>query len=349
MRTALPPFLVLVWLALAAGCSKPTAPQNGPRPVVVALAPVVYSTDAVPVRVAGVISRGAEADLSFKIAGIIEEIRVRAGDRVKGGEVLARLRQDEIEAQVVQARSALDKLTRDLERVEKLRAGNVATKENAQDAATAVEVAAAGLRVAEFNRQHAVISAPGDGRVLRRSAEPNELVAPGRPILTFGSDTEGWLVRAGLSERDLARVQVGDSALVIDEEVGSRPVAGKVRHISEATDPATRTTEIEIKLDEAVPGTRSGYVVAVQLQPQPVPERPVVPPAALVEGAERKAFLFLLEPGRDTVRRLAVDITAVEGDRVFLSTMLPRDARIVTAGAEYLRDGATVEEAKGGS
>ena len=40
--------------------------------------------------------------------------------------------------------------------------------------------------------------APTDGRILRRTAEPNELAAPGKTILAFGSDTEGWLVRAGL-------------------------------------------------------------------------------------------------------------------------------------------------------
>ena len=345
--------LIITGLAASAtvllcACSKQAETTAPPKPVVVAVAPVAYSDEAVPVRVAGIVGRVSEAELSFKVGGIVEEVRVRAGDKVRKGEVLARLRQDEIEAQVVQARSALEKATRDLERIQRLREGNVATVENAQDAATAVAVAAAALRVAEFNRDHAQIVAPTDGRILRRTAEPNELAAPGKTILAFGSDTEGWLVRAGLSERDLGRVRLGDRAIVLDEELGSPEVTGTVRHIAEATDPATRTTEVEIALDKAIPGARSGYVVAVKLQPRAEAARPVVNPAALIEGSDRRAFLFLLEKGSSTVRRAAVEIASFEGDRVYLRTDLPRDAEIVTAGAEYLRDGMAVERAPSG-
>ena len=341
----------LCLFACLVSCSKPAPAAARVPGVPVDLAPIRYAAEAVPVRVAGIVSRTSEAELSFKTGGIIQEVRVRAGDTVRKGEVLAHLRPEELEAQVIQARSALEKAKRDLERVTRLRAGNVATIENAQDAATAVDVAAATLQVAQFNREQSDILAPADGRILRRSAEPNELVGPGRPVLSFGSDVDGWLVRAGLSERDLARVKVGDEAIVEDLEVGGAPVKGAVSHISEAADPATRTTEVEIALEQAVPGTRSGYVVAVRIQPGPVTERPVVPATALIEGSERRAFVYVVDNGAGKARRLQVEIEEVEGGSVYLRTPLPREARIVTAGAEYLRDGAEVETqvAKAGS
>jgi membrane fusion protein, multidrug efflux system len=330
-------------VALAAGCSKSiaTAPVVV-KPVAVEVAPITYSEAAVPVRASGVLSRKTEADLSFKVGGVVESVLVRVGDVVTKGQVLARLRLDEIDAQLTQARSAMDKTRRDLERAEKLDATGAAAAEALQNARTACEQAEAQLRIAEFNRSYAVIAAPADGRVLRRLAEPNELVAPGRAILAYASEADGWLVRAGLAERDLGRVRVGDAVSVKLAGAENMSVDGRVAHISEAVDPLTRTTQIEAELGAVPPGARSGFVVAVEVRPQPVASRPVVPATALIEGAAGAAKLFVVADGETAARRMAVEVEALFGTEAYLRTPLPRGARLVVTGAEYLRDGTSV-------
>lgn len=327
------------------GCTNrepPVAPAI--PPILVELAPVTYSDAAVPVRVTGVLSRKAEADLAFKIGGIVEEIAVRAGDRVTKGQQLARLRLDEIDAQLLQAQTALAKAERDLARVEKLQANAVATLENLQDARSAVDVAAAQARIAEFNRRYAVITAPADGQVLRRMVEPNELVGAGKVILGFAADDEGWLVRAGVADADLARVRVGDRAAIA---IGGTDVGGgQVSHISGAADGATRTTAIEIALDSAPAAARSGMVVTARLTPQPVTPRPVLPASVLIEGQHATASVYLVAPGADVARRQVVELEALDGEQAFLRTALPRDAQVVVSGGEFLRDGGRVTVAR---
>ena len=333
-------FLLLA--GLLAGCTQaPPAAATAAKPIPVRTAAVEFSTTAIPVRVSGVLARRTEAELSFKIGGLIESVAVRAGDRVQPGQVLARLRPDEIEAQATQARSAVDKARRDLARVEKLQAGAVATLENLQDARTGLEQAEAQLRIAEFNRQHAEIVAPAAGRILRRNAEPNELVAPGRAVLAFAAEADGWIVRAGLAERDVARVRVGDRAEVLGGG-DAAALPGHVIQISDAADPGTRTTEVEIALEQAPLLARSGFVAAVTLLPAAVAERPVVPASTLIEGDEDRASLFLVDEGRQAARRVVVEVETLLGARAYLRTALPRDARLVVAGGEYLRDGAAV-------
>jgi RND family efflux transporter MFP subunit len=307
------------------------------------VAAIAYSDAAVPVRVTGLLSRRSEADLSFKIGGVIETVFVRAGDSVAAGQVLAQLRLDEIEAQVVQARSAAEKTQRDLKRIENLHTNRVATLENLQDAQTAVEVAAAQLRIAEFNHRYATITAPAPGKILRRQAEPGELVGSGKPILGFASDNDGWLVRAGLAERDVARLRVGDRTEVVIGGGDEKPVLGRISNISEAADPATRTTPIEILLDAAPAAARSGMVVVVAMHPANVDSRPIVPASALIEGADRQATLFVVTDGTRTVRRVKVDVEALTEGEAYLRTRLPAQAKLVVQGGEYLRDGATVE------
>jgi RND family efflux transporter MFP subunit len=304
-------------------------------------AAIVYTNAAVPVHVSGLLARRTEADLSFKIGGLVEAVVVRAGDTVAPGQVLARLRQDEIEAQVTQAKSAVEKTHRDLARTEKLQAGAVATLENLQDARTAAEQADAQLRIAEFNLRYAVITAPAAGRVLRRGAEPNELVPAGRAILTVATEADGWIVRVGLAARDVARVRVGDRAEILANGETELRV-GQVTQISDAADPATRTTEVEIALEQPPRAARSGSVAAVTIIPVLVAERPVVPATALIEGERGRASLYLLEAGRTEVRRLDVEIEELIGVQAYLRTALPRGAQLVVAGGEYLRDGAPV-------
>ena len=338
----------LFWAGLSvaavgwAGCTKPVPVVSATAPTAVQAVPVAYSDRAVPVRATGLLSRKAEADLSFKAGGMIEAVLVRAGDTVKRGQELARLRVDEIDAQVAQAASVVEKARRDLARVEKLAAERVATLENLQDARTAVDLAAAQLRIADFNRKYAVIVAPEDGRILRRLAEPNEWVTAGREILAFASDAEGWLVRVGLADGDAGRIRLGDTATVTHAGPSAGLVAGRVAAISESADATTRTTPVEIQLDGAPGGVRSGAVVVATIQPRAVEARPVVPAAALVEGDARGASVFLVDESTRKVKRVAVEIEVIDGADVYLRTALPRGQRIVSRGAEFIRDGSEV-------
>lgn len=340
MKLTARPSSLATWLLtlsfLTAACIVVPTRAQPPKPILVRAQPVRYSTEAVPIHLSGVIARKTEADLSFKIGGVIETVAVRAGDRVAKGQVLARLRLDEIEAQVTAAQSALDKARRDLARIERLQANAVATLEDLQDARTAVEVAESQLRIAEFNRRYAVITAPADGRILRRVAEPDELVSAGRAILGFASDADGWLARAGLSAKDAAQIHIGDPA-----EVGGAP--GQVMQIAEGVDPATRTVPIEISVTAVPPDTRSGAVVGISLHPQPVEPRPEVPAAALVEGVGGRASLFLVESGQAVARRVTVEVEALQQASAYLKTTLPSAARVVVQGSEYLHDGVAVE------
>lgn len=344
MNIRFPVFFTAAGAVILAGCARPEAPAAAVvRPTLVRAVPVVSSTAAVPIRAPGVLARKAEAELSFKLGGVVETVRVRAGDSVAAGQELARLRLDEADAQVVQAESLLEKARRDLGRVERLADERVATLENVQDARTAATLAAAQAKVAQFNRRHAVITAPSAGRILRRLAEPTEWVAPGRSIVVFASDAEGWLVRAGLAERDVARVEVGDRAEIMLDPADGATLAGRVVQVAQAADPATRTSVVEILLDSPPPRARSGSVVATTVHPRAVAARPVVPASALVEGEGRSASLFLVDAAAGIARRVKVEVEAIEGPNAFLRTPLAANQPVVSAGAEYLRDGAAIE------
>ena len=335
--------LSLVALTAVVGCSHEgsVSSPSPQQPIIqVATETVQYSDLAIPIEATGILARQSEAELAFKSSGVVGEVLVRSGDAVTKGQILARLKLDELEASVVQARANLEKARRDVARARQLLATQVFTLEQVQNTETQEEQAAAGLRSAEFNLRHALIEAPADGRILRRRAEPNQTLAAGTPILDFATETEGWLIRVNLSDRDVQHLQIGDSVDWFSPG-NSVPNQGRVVHIAEANDPITRTTEVEVRVDPVPPGLRSGFVTHTTLHPHPVTPRPSIPPASSVEGAGDSAAIFLIQNG--SAHRLTVKTESRWGDSVFLRTPLPIGERIVVAGAEFLRDGQPVQ------
>ena len=330
-------------MLLLCACSRPAAPAGtvaAPATRIQAAA-VVLSPRAIPVRAAGVVCRRAEAQLAFKVGGVVREVLVRAGDEVTAGQVLASLDLAEIDAQLAQARSGVEKARRDRDRATELQERNVVSTELAQNAATGLEQAEAALRIAEFNRQHAVVTAPAAGRILRRLVEPNEMVPANKVAVLFASNEEGWIARAGIAERDIVRVRAGDPVGV--QAPGQPRLQGCVVQIAGATDPFTHTTEIEIQLASAPAALRSGSVAELEIQPADVASRPVVPVTALVEGDGRAAHVFLLSADGQAVRRQQVTVETVDCGLAYLATKLPAGARVAVSGAELLREGAPVE------
>lgn len=335
--------LLLALPLVVAGCGADVAAPT-PVPPVVELATVAAASDADVVRAPGVVSRRLETPLAFRTGGIVASVRVREGDAVRRGQVLASLALDEIDARVAQARSAVEKARRDLARAKNLQADRVATLEQVQDAGTGLEQAESALRIAEFNRRHSVIEAPATGVILRRLAEPGQEIGTGSAVLLFAADAGGFVVRAGLSQADAARVRVGDGASVT---FPGRPdaVPGAISRIHEAADATTRTTTVEIELRSLPPGVRSGDVGTVLVRRSTGERRTSIPLSALVEGNGSDGWVFVHDDASSTVKRVAVRTAGLSGDRAILATPLEPGVRIVIAGAEYLRDGARVRVA----
>lgn len=335
--------LPLLPLLLLCACGRPAAPAPAAAipSIRVQVAPVALSARAIPVRASGVVARRTEAQLAFKIGGVVRDVLVRAGDEVAAGQVLASLDLAEIDAQLSQARSGVEKARRDRDRAIELQERNVVSTELAQNAATGLEQAEASLRIAEFNRLHAVVTAPTAGRVLRRLVEPNEMVAPSRVAVLFASNEEGWIARAGIAERDVVRLQLGNPVTV--QAAGQPPLQGEVVQIAGATDPFTHTTEIEVRLTTAPAALRSGSVADLEIQPAEVASRPVLPVTALVEGDGRAAHVFVLSADGRAVRRVSVTVETVDAGMAFLATGLPAGARVAVSGAEFLREDIPVE------
>jgi membrane fusion protein, multidrug efflux system len=335
---------VVVLGAAAGGCSGVEAAQAADRPaeaaVSVHLARVVHGPLANRVHASGTLHQKAEADLSFKVGGVVTRVAVDVGNHVKRGQELAVVDQTEARAAHAQAVQALDKAKRDLERVQRLLAQGAVGQVDAQNAATALEVARASADAADFNLRHTSISAPDDGVIERRAIEVGEIVAPGQPVFHIGCSSRGLIVRAELADRQVLQIARGDAARVTLDAQPTRALAAHVSQIASTASPGTGTFAVELRLDDPAPGLPSGLTAKIEIdsQQQPVTSVPI---GALVDGSGDAANVFVVVG--DRAKRVPVRVGFLTTDRAALASGLPHVDYVVDLGAAQLTDGSLVQ------
>jgi RND family efflux transporter MFP subunit len=314
-----------------------------PEPVRVQLAPVEHRVVSPPVRAVGVSVAKDQATLAFKVGGVISDLRVHAGDRVKAGQLLASLDTAEVDAQVQQAQAAVEKAERDVKRADALVQAQALPAQRAEDAQTALRVARQNLTIARFNRAHARLVASADGRVVRRLAEPGMVVGAGTPILQLDRAGRGYVVRAGLVDRDVVRVSLGDEAEVTLDAFPGQRFRAKVSELAVEPSPLSGIYDVELRLDAPPPHLLAGLVAKVAITPAQGQALTLVPVEALVEGDGHKAQVFTLDrEGR--AKKVAVETAFLFGDEVAIRHGLEQVDRVVTRGASFLTEGEPAKE-----
>lgn len=331
--------LIVLW---AHGCGPAGDASDEAAAVPVRLAAVTIEKTAPPVYTSGRLSSVLEARLSFKVGGIISSIGYGEGEAVKKGEALAELVPDEIQAQAQQARSGYEKARRDYGRAQNLYADSVITLERLQDAETGLDLAASALEIAEFNLHHSTIRAPADGRVLRRFAEVNELVAPGQAVLMFGAAGEEWILRASVNDREIIRLRLGDPAVATFDAYPGIRFEAELSEIAEAADPMTGGYEVELRVEPGQHRLVSGFVADIEISTSGGAPHYVIPIDALVEADGNEGRVYTVDRAAGRARAVDVVIGHLAEGRVAVAAGLDDVTEVVTDGAAYLADSSLV-------
>lgn len=341
MRARLP--LVTLYTALAAFSVQANEPVSAPADT----APLVRSEvielthQPRPVRTSGQIVARSEQRMAFKIGGPLAQILVREGDTVREGQLLAALDLEEIDAQVAQARARTEEARRQLARLQSLQERQLISAQQVESAETAHRLAQEDLRMAEFNRKHGEIRAPANGRVLRRHVEPNEILTPYQPVLSVALDQDGWALRAGLSDREIVRVNTGDRAEIEFDAYPGQLFTGAISDITPMANPLTGTFDVEIRLQPSAHRLFAGFTGRVRILPSRAEPVALVPVDALIWADRNEGRLYRITDTGE-LSATSVRLGALAGDRVEIHGGVQPGWRIVTQGTERLREGMAV-------
>ena len=313
---------------------------------------------AVTVSITGLISArhdlpiGNEGD-----TGRITQVLVDAGQRVRAGEVLARLDAGIASSRVESARAALaqaraDEALAEVEWHRVAQAPDLFSKEAAEQrrandlsAAAKVQAAEATLADARSRLAHTTIRAPAAGLILTRTAEIGQIAVPGQTVL-FHLALNGEIeLRGQVAEVDMPRLAVGQRATIRLEGV-DRLYHGTVWHVGSVIDPQTREGMVRIAMRASDPDLRPGAFASAHVQVGATPG--VLLPQTAVLSDESGRYVLIVDR-RDRVEKRSVRVTDARSDGLVIGRGLSGAERVVAVAGPFLQPGERVTVARAAS
>ncbi len=362
-----PGWLMLPLLLLSVGCS-PAADQEGISGAAVETVAAWTGAIEQTFDLTGDVEAANSVRLFGQIPDRLLEVRVDVGETVRAGQVLARIRDEglqagveQIEANLRAARSNLANMQDELERSRRMNAAGAVSNQTleslqtrTQAAQAQVEQLEAALTQARAASRNAQITAPFDGVVAERYLEAGDLAGPGIPVFRLVS-TGQVKIATEVSQDRLGQVRIGMPARVRVSAWPGVVFAGKVTRIAPVLDPMTRMSAIEITVPNREGRLKPGMFAEVTMVVQQVSETLLVPLDGVLDeyrfvaygasaqrdregGLEAEVFVVASDTAR--VRSVRLGIIGTESVQV-LEGLVPGD-RVVTVGKYQLVDGAVV-------
>jgi len=359
------PLLLLIALGapgVAACSSKSDAAPKGRPPPMVVVAKVEAKDVPVEVRAPVELRPLAQADVGSKTLGYLDAVLVDRGDKVKRGQLLALVRPSDLPDQLVAARGTLSQAQASvgLARNNAQRANELAPKgivsqqelqqsqaalasAEAQEAAAKAQVAVFATRIGETR-----IESPLDGVVTVRRLDPGVLVGPSAggnaSAIVSVARVDVLRVFITVSERDVHLVKTGQAAHVEVDALPGKRIEGSVVRLAPMLDPATRTLDAEVQLDNAAGELRPGMFGRGSIVVAMHPAAAIVPAGAVqISGGKRYAFVL----DGDKVRRREITTGVDEGTWIEIEKGIDVGQEIVTVGIDSVSDGTQVRPVRG--
>jgi membrane fusion protein, multidrug efflux system len=289
-----------------------------------------------------ILSGRTEADRKVMVfartGGVLTELRVRRGDHVKQGDVIAILSDEAREAQVVQARAIVTQRQTELDAKKRLIEQGNMPRLDLVNLESQLKIAQAALAAAEAERDRGLVTAPFAGVVIDLPAELGGAAfsMAGKEIARIVA-LDPMLAVVEVSERKLAGLKVGDAADV--RLVTGQTASGRVRFVSKSASPTTRTYRVEVEVDNADGAIPDGITAEVSI--------PLVPEPATRVARSALTFSSAGDLGVRTVgadgKVAFVPVSIVEDEQTFMWVAgIPDKARVIVRGQDFVREGQLV-------
>jgi len=287
----------------------------------------------------GTLRANESVELTASVTETVTAINFDDGDRVKAGQVLVQMTNDEEQAQLREARVTVDEAKRQYERIKSLRAQQSASESQLDEQQRVWEANRARLAAIESRLADRLIRAPFAGVVGLRNVSIGALVEPGDVITTLDDDS---LMKLDFSVPAvyLAALEPGMSVTAITRVWQGQRFEGRVKSIDSRVDPVTRTVIVRALLPNPDRALRPGMLMQVELLGQQR-ESIVIPEECLVAQG-LKQFVFVVNPEDNTVERREISIGARRPGEVEVTKGLAANELVVTDGTLKLRAGAKV-------
>ncbi len=335
-------FLAVAGSGMACGPTDASGPEAPPKETKVSVTTRLVTAQEIEdvARLPADLLPRRRALLAAEVPGTVEKLYVEAGERVRSGQILARidtrsLKQGLAEAEAVQRRAEAR-----FKRANRLFERRSITQQQLLDAVTDRDVAAARLASARLQLAKSTVRAPWNGEVAHRLVEVGDYVAPGKAIIEI-LDVSRLKVRAAATAQDVPFLKVGSPVFLHLDILEESPFEGELVRLATELDPSTRTLEVEAEIPNEDGRLKPGLYGRLEVVRRTIPQAVTVPLEALVDLGGEEA-VFVIRQGR--AHRQVVELGTVVGAQVVVRRGLEAGDRVVIEGQQDLGQDQEVVE-----
>jgi len=332
-------------IIVAAACGNPPAPApTGTEPRPVRVMTVTPKTAVRTLTAVGTLEPEARVAVAGQGEGLVVDVTVREGDVVAAGELLVRLDDRELRAQLAEARAVAEEADAARRRSDSLRASGLLSEAEEDEARAAARIAAARVEVLETRLSFTRVTAPVAGTVVVRRVEVGDHAAPRSALVELAAG-DGLLLRVPVSELEVVHLARGDSARITVDALPQLALDARVVRVFPSADPATRQVTVELRVDHPPPAVRIGFLARARLDLERREAALVLPEGVVQRGAEVGSFAWVAEGGVARVRPLTLG-WRLDGEVVVESGLEPGD-QVIVEGRAALREGVPIRTLAG--
>ena len=280
-----------------------------------------------------------------EMPGQLLEVLVVEGQKVEKDQVLARIDDGGLSAQLAQAKSQLLLAETVFNRQERLWSQNIGSEIQFLQAKTQFESAEKAVDALSLQAEKSIVRAPFDGTVDQIFKEPGTIVAPGMGSELFRVvNIEEVYVEVDVPETHITSIIEGSKVRVNLSAIGEE-VDARIARVSKVINPSNRSFTVEIPLDNHSGFIRPNLMASVAINDYSNKSAIMIPQSVVSENAEGQQYCFALEKSTEgyIAKRLIIETGRTSEDLIEVLEGVDKGALLITEGAKKVSDNQPVK------
>ena len=314
--------------------------QHGTAPLKVTTESVAAQPRETGTAYVGTVEESTSVAVSFTGMGMVKQICVGEGQRVRKGQLVAEMDKTQAQNTLAMAEASHKQATDALERMRQLHENKSLADMKWVEVQSKVEQAEASLSAARKMLEDCSIYAPIDGVVGKKWVSAGETALPSQPVLTI-LDIKTLKVKVSIPEKEISTIKQDTPSFISIEAIGNNSLEGGKIEKGVVADALTHTYDIRIALPNPDGEILPGMVAKVYLHGDSI-QGMTLPVRSIQQSADGKHFVWVVKGGK--AHRKVITMGKTLGNRIEVLSGLDKDDRVITSGYQKVSEGTLVEE-----
>lgn len=292
----------------------------------------------------GVLETDQNAVITAQSMGKIESIRVKEGQQVSKGQVLALINADVLKKQIAELENRMELAQTVYERQEKLWKQNIGSEIQYLQAKNDRDAFKKSLQLLNEQYELTVVKAPFSGKIDEILPKEGETVSMGSPMFRLINLSEVY-IKADVAENNLNSIHIGDTVFVTFPSYNQRKVQSVVSRIGDFINPNNRTFKIRVNVPNPDLSLKPNMLAELHIRDFVLDSVITIPENVIIDGADNMKYVFVANQNDDefaTVVKKDVTIESTYKKIAAISQGLNGGDRVVYKGARSIQDGQRV-------